>query len=162
MHYERHFSKKRNGIREGKNREEMKISQKEDLWLVTGRVRVQILVLVCGVVPALAQQPEEQPKEIRCAGGGTTCQTGFIPAFSSNGGSAKVKDSVRTITHYDGKNPSCTPHVYGGDDVRGSRWYPRPHRANRRRQSSTVVGFRLIRAGRPGRINTPDPGNCRF
>jgi hypothetical protein len=71
-----------------------------------------ILVLVCGVVPALAQQPEEQPNEIRCAGGGTTCQTGFIPAFPSNGGSAKVKDSIRTITHYDGGDPSCKPHVY--------------------------------------------------
>ena len=52
-----------------------------------------ILLLVC-CVPALAQQPADQANEIRCSGGGSTCKTGFIPAFSSNGGSAKVKDSI--------------------------------------------------------------------
>jgi hypothetical protein len=53
-----------------------------------------ILVLVCGVVPALAQQPADHPNEIRCVGGGTTCKTSYFPVFSTNGGSAKVKDSI--------------------------------------------------------------------
>ena len=43
---------------------------------------------------ASAQQPADQPNEIRCAGGGTTCKTSFFPVFSSNGGSASVKDSI--------------------------------------------------------------------
>jgi hypothetical protein len=37
--------------------------------------------------------PPEQPNEISCAGG-TACKTSFIPKFSSNGGSAKVNNSV--------------------------------------------------------------------
>jgi hypothetical protein len=57
---------------------------------VMSRVCV-ILLLVCGVVPALAQ---EQANEIRCSGGGATCKTGFVPKFGSNGGSATVNDSI--------------------------------------------------------------------
>jgi hypothetical protein len=39
----------------------------------------------------------DQPNEISCAGG-ASCKTGFIPQFSSNGGSAKVTDSIITQT----------------------------------------------------------------
>jgi hypothetical protein len=53
-----------------------------------------ILLLVCGVVPALAQQPADQSNEVLCAGGGTTCKAGFIPKYATNGGSAKVNDSI--------------------------------------------------------------------
>ena len=35
----------------------------------------------------------EQLNEITCAGG-TACKTGFVPKFSSNGGSASVNDSI--------------------------------------------------------------------
>jgi hypothetical protein len=42
-----------------------------------------------GTAPA----PTEQANEIRCASG-TGCKTNFIPVFASNGGSAKVKDSI--------------------------------------------------------------------
>ena len=42
-----------------------------------------------------AQPPAEQPNEISCASG-SACQTGFIPQFSSNGGKAKVTDSIIT------------------------------------------------------------------
>jgi hypothetical protein len=41
-----------------------------------------------GAVPAA-----EQVNEITCAGG-TACKTGFVPKFSSNGGSASVNDSI--------------------------------------------------------------------
>jgi len=44
-----------------------------------------------------AQPPADQPNEISCASG-TSCQTGFIPQFSSNGGRAKVTDSILTQT----------------------------------------------------------------
>ena len=52
-----------------------------------------MLLLVC-VVPALAQQATDQSNEIVCSGGGSTCKTGFVPKFSSNGGSAKISDSA--------------------------------------------------------------------
>jgi hypothetical protein len=39
------------------------------------------------------QPPAEQPNEISCAGG-AACKASFIPRFSSNGGSAKVNNSV--------------------------------------------------------------------
>jgi hypothetical protein len=39
------------------------------------------------------QPAAEQPNEIRCAGS-AACKTSFIPRFSSNGGSAKVSDSI--------------------------------------------------------------------
>jgi hypothetical protein len=42
-----------------------------------------------------AQPPAEHPNEISCAGG-ASCKTGFIPQFTSNGGSAKVSDSIIT------------------------------------------------------------------
>jgi hypothetical protein len=42
-----------------------------------------------------AQPPADQPNEISCASG-SACQTGFIPQFSSNGGRAKVTDSIIT------------------------------------------------------------------
>jgi hypothetical protein len=35
----------------------------------------------------------EQPNEIICSSG-TACKTGFVPLFASNGGSAKVSDSI--------------------------------------------------------------------
>jgi hypothetical protein len=39
------------------------------------------------------QPAADQPNEIRCAGS-AACKTGFVPLFSSNGGSAKVSDSI--------------------------------------------------------------------
>jgi hypothetical protein len=53
-----------------------------------------ILMLLCGVIPGLAQQPADQANEIRCSGGGTTCKTSFVPKFGSSGGSATVNDSI--------------------------------------------------------------------
>jgi hypothetical protein len=52
------------------------------------------------VVSAVAQNPAQSPpladqsNEIVCSGGGSTCKTGFVPKFSSNGGSAKISDSA--------------------------------------------------------------------
>ena len=44
-----------------------------------------------------AQPPAEQPNEISCASK-TGCQAAFVPLFTSNGGSAKVSDSIITQT----------------------------------------------------------------
>jgi hypothetical protein len=57
-----------------------------------------VALLVCGVVPVLAQQPADQANEVRCSGGGTTCKAGFVPKFGSNGGSATVNDSIISQT----------------------------------------------------------------
>jgi hypothetical protein len=41
-------------------------------------VRVSVILLLsCGVLPALAQQAVDQVKAIPCAGGGSACKTGF-------------------------------------------------------------------------------------
>src|SRR5207245_10103422 len=83
-----------------------------------------ILLLVCGVVPALAQQPADQPNEIRCSGGGTTCKTGFVPRFGSNGGSATVKDSIMSQdTASDIKiagNETVTNNIHSGGKLNAS------------------------------------------
>src|SRR5579864_9559432 len=44
-----------------------------------------------------ALPPADQANEISCATG-SACQTGFIPQFSSNGGRAKITDSIVTQT----------------------------------------------------------------
>jgi len=44
-----------------------------------------------------AQPPAEQPNEISCASK-TGCQAAFVPLFTTNGGSAKVSDSIITQT----------------------------------------------------------------
>jgi hypothetical protein len=67
------------------------------------------------------------------------------------------------VTHYEGDDPSCTPHVYttgmtfvdrGGKHVHIVR--------NEGTVEAQVVAVRLIPAGQPGRIDAPDPGNCHF
>ncbi len=50
---------------------------------------------VSGAGPGQAGPQAEQTNEIVCASG-TACKTGFVPLFSSNGGSAKVTDSIVT------------------------------------------------------------------
>jgi hypothetical protein len=79
--------------RNWKKTEKNEISKKGEFMARISVCVCVILLLVC-CVPALAQQPADQANEIRCSGGGSTCKTGFIPAFSSNGGSASVKDSI--------------------------------------------------------------------
>jgi len=48
------------------------------------------VLLVCAAV-AFAQ---DQPNEVRCSGGGTTCKTNFLPKFAGSGGSVTVSDSI--------------------------------------------------------------------
>jgi len=54
----------------------------------------------------------DQPFEITCANG-TACKTGFIPQFSTNGGSAKVTDSIITRS-------GSTIGIAGNETVTGS------------------------------------------
>lgn len=67
------------------------------------------------------------------------------------------------ITHYDGDDPTCTPHVYtagmtfvdrGGDHVHLVR--------NEGTSDALAVGFRLLPQGQPTRVDAPDPGTCHF
>jgi hypothetical protein len=67
------------------------------------------------------------------------------------------------VTHYDGDDPNCTPHVYttgmtfvdrGGSHVHIVR--------NEGTVEAQVIAVRLVPAGQPGRIDAPDPGNCHF
>ena len=67
------------------------------------------------------------------------------------------------ITHYDGDDPNCTPHVYtagmsfvdrGGKHVHIVR--------NEGDVEADAIAVRLVPSGQPGRIDEPDPGNCPF
>jgi len=67
------------------------------------------------------------------------------------------------VTQYQGDDPTCTGTVYtagmtfvdeGGSHVHIVR--------NETTDPASVVIFRLIPAGQPGRIDAPDPGNCHF
>src|SRR5580700_8541273 len=53
-------------------------------------IRVTLLI-ACVTIPALAQAPPANP--ITCSSG-TACKKGNIPVFASNGGAAKVDDSI--------------------------------------------------------------------
>jgi hypothetical protein len=68
-----------------------------------------------------------------------------------------------TVTQYQAHDPTCTPAVYtagmtfvdlGGDHVHIVR--------NEGAVEAQVIAVRLIPAGQPGRIDSPNPGNCPF
>jgi hypothetical protein len=58
------------------------------------------------------QPPTEQPNEISCAGG-AGCKTSFIPKFSTNGGSAKVNNSIISQS-------GSTVTISGSDKITGN------------------------------------------
>jgi hypothetical protein len=59
-----------------------------------------------------ASQASEQANEIICSSG-TACKTGFVPLFSSNGGSSKVSDSII-------KQSGTTVSIAGAEAVMGN------------------------------------------
>jgi hypothetical protein len=59
-----------------------------------------------------ASQASEQANEIICSSG-TACKTGFVPLFSSNGGSSKVSDSII-------KQSGTTVSIAGAEAVTGN------------------------------------------
>jgi hypothetical protein len=62
-------------------------------FLLLGCVLPVFAQQMAAAAPQKAPPPADQFNEIRCAGG-LACKTSFIPEFSSNGGSAKVKNSI--------------------------------------------------------------------
>ncbi len=92
-----------------------------------------------------------------------TWQPGGSTGWHTHPGHTLVIVTAGTITHYDGDDPSCTPHVYttgmtfvdrGGKHVHIVR--------NEGDVEAQVVAVRLVPAGQPGRIDADDPGNCPF
>ena len=65
-----------------------------------------------GSQPSQASQASEQLNEIVCSSG-TACKTGFVPLFSSNGGSSKVSDSII-------KQSGTTVSIAGAEAVTGN------------------------------------------
>ncbi len=91
-------------------------------------------------------------------------QPGGSTGWHSHPGHTLVTVTAGTITAYEGDDPECKPHVYtagmGLVDPGGT------HVHIVRNESTTevaqVIAVRLIPAGQPGRVEAPDPGNCRF
>jgi hypothetical protein len=90
-------------------------------------------------------------------------QPGGTTGWHTHLGHTLIIVTAGTVTHYDGDDPSCTPHVYtagmtfvdeGGSHVHIVR--------NEGDVEADAIAFRLIPAGQPGRIDEPDPGNCPF
>jgi hypothetical protein len=90
-------------------------------------------------------------------------QPGGSTGWHTHPGHTLIIVTAGTITHYDGDDPTCTPHVYttgmtfvdrGGSHVHDVR--------NEGAVEAQVIAFRLVPAGQPGRIDAPDPGNCSF
>jgi hypothetical protein len=90
-------------------------------------------------------------------------QPGGSTGWHTHPGSTLIIVTAGTITHYDGHDPKCTPHVYttgmsfvdhGGIHVHIVR--------NEGDVEAQVIAFRLVPAGQPGRIDAPAPGNCPF
>jgi Cupin domain len=90
-------------------------------------------------------------------------QAGGTTGWHTHPGHTLIIVTAGTITHYDGDDPNCTPHVYttgmtfvdkGGTHVHIVR--------NEGDVEAQVIAFRLIPAGQPGRIDASDPGNCPF
>jgi hypothetical protein len=90
-------------------------------------------------------------------------QPGGSTGWHTHLGHTLIIVTAGTVTHYEGDDPSCTPHVYtagmtfidrGGSHVHIVR--------NEGDVEAQVVAVRLIPAGQPGRIDAPDPGNCHF
>jgi quercetin dioxygenase-like cupin family protein len=68
-----------------------------------------------------------------------------------------------TVTHYDGDDPSCTPHVYTAGMTFVDRGGTHVHIVrNEGDVEAQAIAVRLVPAGQPGRIDAPDPGNCPF
>jgi len=68
-----------------------------------------------------------------------------------------------TVTHYDGDDPSCTPHVYSAGMAFVDRGGKHVHIVrNEGSVEAQIVGFRLAPSGQSTRIDEPAPGNCPF
>ena len=90
-------------------------------------------------------------------------QPGGTTGWHTHLGHTLIIVTAGTVTQYQAHDPTCTPAVYtagmtfvdlGGDHVHIVR--------NEGAVQAQVIAIRLIPAGQPGRIDSPDPGNCHF
>lgn len=92
-----------------------------------------------------------------------TWQPGGSTGWHSHPGHTLIIVTAGTITHYDGDDPTCTPHVYTAGMTFVDRGGTHVHNVrNEGAVVAQVIAFRLVPAGQPGRIDAPDPGNCSF
>ena len=93
-----------------------------------------------------------------------TWAPGADTGWHTHPGHTLVTVTAGAITHYDGDDPDCKPHVYTAGMGFVDRGGHHVHIV--RNESSTqvaqVISVRLVPAGQPGRIDAPDPGNCHF
>jgi hypothetical protein len=90
-------------------------------------------------------------------------QPGGTTGWHTHLGHTLIIVTAGTITHYDGDDPNCTPHVYTAGMTFVDRGGTHVHVVrNEGTVEAQVIAFRLIPAGQPGRIDAADPGNCPF
>lgn len=90
-------------------------------------------------------------------------EPGGTTGWHTHPGHTLVIVTAGTITHYDGNDPSCTPHVYTAGMTFIDRGGTHVHIVrNEGSVEAQVVAVRLVPAAGAGRIDAPDPGNCPF
>jgi hypothetical protein len=92
-----------------------------------------------------------------------TWEPGGTTGWHTHPGHTLIIVTAGTVTHYDAHDPKCTPHVYTAGmsfvDLGGTHTHIVRNEGS---VEATVIAFRLVPAGQPGRIDEPDPGNCPF
>jgi len=90
-------------------------------------------------------------------------QPGGTTGWHTHPGPTLIIVTVGTITHYDGDDPTCTPHVYTAGMTFVDRGGRHVHIVrNETDADAQVVAFRLVPTAQAPRIDAPDPGNCPF
>ena len=90
-------------------------------------------------------------------------QPGGDTGWHTHPGPTLVIVTAGSITHYDGDDPNCTPHVYTAGMAFVDRGGKHVHIVrNEGDIEATAVAFRLVPSGQSSRTDEPDPGNCPF
>jgi hypothetical protein len=90
-------------------------------------------------------------------------QPGGSTGWHTHLGHTLIFVTAGAVTQYEGDDPTCTPHVYTAGmsfvDAGGDHVHLVKHEGT---VVAQVIAVRLIPEGQPGRIDTPDPGNCHL
>jgi quercetin dioxygenase-like cupin family protein len=90
-------------------------------------------------------------------------QPGGSTGWHTHPGHTLIVVTAGTITHYDGDDPGCKPHVYKAGMTFVDRGGTHVHIVrNEGDIEAQVIAVRLVPAGQAGRIDAPDPGKCSF
>ena len=90
-------------------------------------------------------------------------QAGGTTGWHTHPGPTFVIVTAGAVTHYDGDDPNCTPHVYTAGMTFVDRGGSHVHIVrNEGSVDAQAIALRLVPSGQPPRIDAADPGHCHF